>query len=278
MQFSDQIISGFLYRALRLGVFVDWFDDIISNHISIECDTFCLELQLEFSDGAELASKDKILTEELFYLLGPIDGVLDTTCMKMAKDRLLKQICNGGTRIDFLDLVGEDGGDFTAARAFQCMRYSVVVLEKDTEYFCAGKQDSPLGRFFSPDRPETLIDALSTVIIDTADPAGASLHSSYFHPPVDAVRAVLVPRGTVVYEGVAASVQDYAPADALTQRVQTRPIPLAPQSSTIAPPRPSPTYASHPPSRPSAPSAIVNVPFPLPFFPKNCCRNRLESG
>ena len=219
------VVSDMLYRALRLGVFLDWLSEIIEVHLRIDREGFSGEFEDEFSAGVPLGATDKIVIYELFRLLHPSkDGYLDTIRMKIAKDCLQKQLISGATHVDFLDLV--DIGDFTAAFAFRSAYYQLRIIDTETELFCTSQRDGELkSQFFSRDRPESWTDALSTAILDAPDPAGVPLHTAFFCPAADTICSVRVPRGVVVYEGIAAPLDAIIPIDALATKVSSPPPP-----------------------------------------------------
>ena len=84
------------------------------------------------------------------------------------------------------------------AQTFRGSRYSSRVLSEDTVLHRAGTADSPLGQFFSVDRPVGVVQTRIDKAIPPRWPGGQAA-------PLDTGFSIRIPAGTRVHEGIVAN-------------------------------------------------------------------------
>jgi RHS repeat-associated protein len=84
------------------------------------------------------------------------------------------------------------------AATFRGSRYTSRVLTEDTVLYRAGTADQPLGQFFSAEKPVGVIQTRIDKAIPPVWPGGQAA-------PLDTGFAVVIPKGTTVFEGVIAN-------------------------------------------------------------------------
>ena len=238
---------------------------IVLNKISNECSDLSLEDFVELIRGLQFVWKDSISTQctesdesiifqECFWLICNDSETVGRSEVIKTKELLSSHLSSRilldeNPQVGLLDLIAL--GRKSAADSFSSLHYRASILHEPTEMYSLCADAGGRAGFFLRSPPASHYELYSTcAAIDDWD-TGLTLRHA-LRPPVPTVRRVVVPAGTLVYEGVAAPAAAVVPVDPLAaeafrgggaQIFLSAPARLAARwhrDSSLLPPPPSP--------------------------------------